>query len=35
MIEDEAGLEALIDAVEDENAAVRKQALWAVSMIVG
>lgn len=35
MIEDEAGLEALIDAVEDENTAVRKQALWAISMIVG
>ena len=35
MIEDEAALEAVIDAVEDENAAVRKQALWAVSRIVG
>jgi HEAT repeat protein len=35
MIENDAALEALIDAVEDENTEVRKQALWAISMIVG
>lgn len=35
MIEDERAVEALIQAVEDGNEQVRKQALWAISMIVG
>jgi beta-lactamase regulating signal transducer with metallopeptidase domain len=35
MIEDESALESLIDAVEDEDGSVRKQALWAISQIMG
>lgn len=35
MIEDEAAVEPLIDAVEDDDEGVRKQALWAISQIMG
>ena len=35
MIEAEAGLDALLDALTDEDLDVRKKALWAVSMISG
>lgn len=35
MIKHEAALDALIDAVGDDNAAVRKRALWAISRIAG
>lgn len=35
MIEDESALEALIDLVETGDDRVRKQALWAIGMIMG
>jgi HEAT repeat protein len=35
MIEDEAALEALLDALTDESPQVRKQSLWAVAQISG
>ena len=35
MIEAEAGLDALLDALTDEDLDVRKKALWAVGMISG
>jgi hypothetical protein len=35
MIEDESAVENLIDAVEDGDESVRKQALWAISQIMG
>jgi HEAT repeat protein len=35
MIEDETALDALLDAMTDEDIDVRKQALWAVGHISG
>jgi len=35
MIGDDAALEAVLDAMTDENVDVRKQALWAVGQISG
>jgi HEAT repeat protein len=35
MIEDDTAVEALIDAVEDDDEEVRQNALWAISQIMG
>jgi len=34
MIEDPAALDALLDALEDENENVQEQAMWAVGQVI-